>query len=143
MTGEPHRSLQSRLSHNPDRAATVRERSLEDNMPHHNPISAFLGQDVPGAFGALRRVVPSTAELPSEAVRAYADIALNILDSTAGKERVGWPVFILQGLRLLALEKVLRARNLPVPPRMQQALFRIRQSPEIAATLRRAGIAFP
>src|ERR1700724_1845458 len=64
-----------------------------------------------GALAALRRPVPVQNDYPNDAAREYAEIAMKNLRQIAGMSN-SWPPFILQGLRLLVLERIFESRRL-------------------------------
>jgi|HubBroStandDraft_4_1064222.scaffolds.fasta_scaffold2420888_1 hypothetical protein len=102
------------------------------SIAHHK----LFGLGVPGAMAALRGPVPSKLEYPDACAREYAEIAISKLRQTSGM-RVGWPPFIEQGLRLLILERIFKARAMPIPFPMQKCVEDVQKSSEIMATLKR------
>ena len=96
----------------------------------------LFGLGIPGVIAALRRAVPTQSEYPDDCAREYATIAINNLKMTAGM-RSGWPSFIEQGLRLLVLERIFKARGLSISFEMQRWLEAAKASPEITATIDR------
>ena len=99
---------------------------------HHK----LFGVGVPGAMAALKGPVPTQLEYPDVCAREYAEIAMSKLRQTSGM-RVGWPPFIEQGLRLLILERILKARAVSIPLPMQKCVEELKKSSEIMATIKR------
>lgn len=97
----------------------------------------LFGLDVQGAIDALKHPVPTPAEYPDACAYEYAGIAINKLKQTHKMRNKGWPPFIEQGLRLLVLQKIFKARGLLVSPEMQQCLEELKYSAEIASTINR------
>jgi hypothetical protein len=97
----------------------------------------LFGESVYDAITALNRPVPTQVEYPDNCAREYAEIAVSKIRQTSGM-RVGWPPFIEQGLRLLILENIFKARGMLIPPEMQACIDRVKKSSEITSTIGRA-----
>jgi hypothetical protein len=113
-------------------------------MKHRDAHEELFDRDhinsVEGAIAAMRRPVPTPKEYPDDAAREYADITIKNVRHITTTMRNSWPPFILQGLRLLVLERIFNARRLLIPVEMQTLLSEIKATPEITATLKRAGL---
>jgi len=96
----------------------------------------LFGTGVPGSTAALKRSVPSQTEYPDECAQEYAAIAVKKIQQTSGMKQ-GWPPFIQQGLRLLVLEKIFKARGLSISGSMRKCLEEVKKSSEIAAAAKR------
>jgi hypothetical protein len=121
-----------------------------------NPSYSPFGTSWPGAIDALTKEVPSREELTDERLNYFTNIVLQTLDNqiadrnmnlvisktadVAGRAR---DALLVQGLRLLVLDRIIRARDAQPLPRMTKWVAIVRTSSNVVDKLRSAGLAIP
>jgi hypothetical protein len=112
-----------------------------------------FGTGISGALNALKKAPPDStmvndAELASYVRVVVAALQNKIADRNAPPTQsnarsnadLAHITLVEQGLRLLVIEKIMKARNQPLPPQVSGWLRTVRMSAPIIAALRGAGL---
>jgi hypothetical protein len=112
-----------------------------------------FGTGILGALHALKGPVPPTNIVNDAELERYLRIVLDALQNkiadrsaplTQSKTRINADLahitLVEQGLRLLVIERIMKARNQPPPARMSDWLRTVRMSAPVIAALRGAGL---
>ena len=102
-------------------------------------LAKLFGEGPVEARAKLNGPLPDETAVPMSEIRAYVPLALSILDRSLNSTRDMVPrqVQLIQGLRLLIIEKACAQREVPVPGEMLVWLRRTKMNSDVVKTLRR------
>lgn len=125
-------------------------------MEKGNYSDSPFGSDSQGAVNELKKEPPSREALTDERLGVFVDVVLRTLDGQVADRDMkptGSPTsnvadrahraFVVQGIRLLVLERIILARGAKPLPRMAKWLAVIKVSAPVADALRKGGVMSP
>lgn len=112
-----------------------------------------FGTGISGALDALKKAPPDSRMVNDAELASYLRVVVAALQNKIADRNVpptqsnarsnadlAHITLVEQGLRLLVIEKIMKARNQPLPPQMSSWLRTVRMSAPIIAALRGAGL---